>query len=122
MENLAGHDVVFLALPHGASAAIAAQLPAGTVVIDAVRTTGWRTRRHGSSSTARRTPDLALRPARTPRPARGLRGAKRIAVPGCYPTSALLALTPGFSNHLLQGDDVVIVSASGTSGPAKPRR
>ena len=35
VENLAGHDVVFLALPHGASAEIAAQLPEGTVVIDA---------------------------------------------------------------------------------------
>ncbi len=28
-----------------------------------------------------------------------LRGATRIAVPGCYPTSALLALTPGFSSR-----------------------
>ena len=35
VDNLAGHDVVFLALPHGASAEIAAQLPAGTLVIDA---------------------------------------------------------------------------------------
>lgn len=33
-ENLAGHDVVFLALPHGASTAIAAQLPPDTLVID----------------------------------------------------------------------------------------
>jgi N-acetyl-gamma-glutamyl-phosphate reductase len=48
-----------------------------------------------------------------------LRGAMRIAVPGCYPTSALLALTPGFSNDLLEGDDVVIVSASGMSGAGK---
>ena len=48
-----------------------------------------------------------------------LKGAKRIAVPGCYPTSALLALTPGFSAGLLQGEDVVIVAASGTSGAGK---
>src|SRR5689334_24096543 len=33
-EDLAGYDVVFLALPHGESAAIAAQLPEGTLVID----------------------------------------------------------------------------------------
>ena len=32
--SLRGHDVVFLALPHGASAALAAQLPEDTVVID----------------------------------------------------------------------------------------
>jgi N-acetyl-gamma-glutamyl-phosphate reductase len=48
-----------------------------------------------------------------------LRGARRIAVPGCYPTSALLALTPGFAAGLLEPDDVVIVSASGTSGAGK---
>ena len=48
-----------------------------------------------------------------------LKGARRIAVPGCYPTSALLALTPGFAAGLLQGDDVVIVAASGTSGAGK---
>ncbi len=34
-ESLAGHDVVFLALPHGASGEIAAQLGPDTVVIDA---------------------------------------------------------------------------------------
>ncbi|MGH3492264.1 MAG: N-acetyl-gamma-glutamyl-phosphate reductase, partial [Sciscionella sp.] len=33
-ENLAGHDVVFLALPHGRSAALAEQLGSDTVVID----------------------------------------------------------------------------------------
>src|SRR3954454_9092082 len=33
-EALRGHDLVFLALPHGASAEIAATLPADTVVID----------------------------------------------------------------------------------------
>ena len=33
-ETLAGHDVVFLALPHGASGAIAAELAPETLVID----------------------------------------------------------------------------------------
>ena len=35
VENLAGHDVVFLALPHGASAEVAAQLDADVLVVDA---------------------------------------------------------------------------------------
>ena len=35
-QVLADADIVFLALPHGQSAALAEQLPAGTVVIDAV--------------------------------------------------------------------------------------
>src|SRR4051795_8521426 len=34
LETLAGHDVVFLALPHGQSAPIARALPDATVVID----------------------------------------------------------------------------------------
>jgi len=46
-------------------------------------------------------------------------GAKRIAVPGCYPTSVQLALVPGFAANLLEPDDVVVVSASGTSGAGK---
>src|SRR6187431_1902062 len=33
-ETLAGHDVVFLALPHGKSGEITAQLPEGTLVVD----------------------------------------------------------------------------------------
>src|SRR5690625_7307978 len=46
-------------------------------------------------------------------------GAKRIAVPGCYPTGSLLGLAPGFKAGVLQADDVVIVAASGTSGAGK---
>src|SRR3954454_23258733 len=34
IENLSGHDVVFLALPHGQSGPVAEQLGEGTVVID----------------------------------------------------------------------------------------
>ena len=44
---------------------------------------------------------------------------RRIAVPGCYPTSTLLALAPGFTAGLLEHDDVVVVAASGTSGAGK---
>jgi N-acetyl-gamma-glutamyl-phosphate reductase len=33
-DSLRGHDVVFLALPHGASAELAAQLPEDTNVVD----------------------------------------------------------------------------------------
>jgi N-acetyl-gamma-glutamyl-phosphate reductase len=120
VENLAGHDVVFLALPHGASADIAAQLAEGTVVIDAgadhrlADPAAWE-KFYGSPHAGTWPYGLPELPGQR----EALRGARRIAVPGCYPTSALLALAPGFSNHLLQPDDVVIVSASGTSGAGK---
>jgi N-acetyl-gamma-glutamyl-phosphate reductase len=120
VENLSGHDVVFLALPHGASAEIAAQLPPGTVVIDAGADhrledpAAWE-KFYGSPHAGTWPYGLPELPGQR----EALRGAMRIAVPGCYPTSALLALTPGFSNDLLEGDDVVIVSASGMSGAGK---
>jgi N-acetyl-gamma-glutamyl-phosphate reductase len=120
VENLAGHDVVFLALPHGASAEIAAQLPEGTVVIDAGAdhrledAAAWE-KFYGSAHAGTWPYGLPELPGQR----EALKGATRIAVPGCYPTSALLALTPGFTARLLQPEDVVIVSASGTSGAGK---
>ena len=126
VENLAGHDVVFLALPHGASAAIAAQLPPETVVIDAgadhrlESAEDWD-QFYGSAHAGTwpyGLPELLVDGAGA-RQRERLRGATRIAVPGCYPTSALLALGPGFAAGLLEPQDVVIVAASGTSGAGR---
>ncbi len=120
VENLAGHDVVFLALPHGKSAAVAAQLPADTLVIDAGAdhrlqdATVWE-KFYGSPHAGTWPYGLPELPGARAK----LHGAKRIAVPGCYPTSSLLALLPGFTSGALLPDDVVIVAASGTSGAGK---
>lgn len=119
-ENLAGHDVVFLALPHGASAAIAAELSDDTVVIDAGADHRLESREawekfYGGEHAGHWPYGLPEMPGHREK----LRGATRIAVPGCYPTSAQLALVPGFTAGLLEARDVVIVSASGTSGAGK---
>ncbi|GAA3700129.1 N-acetyl-gamma-glutamyl-phosphate reductase [Zhihengliuella alba] len=120
VENLAGHDVVFLALPHGASAEIAAQLPDDVLVIDAgadhrlESAAAWE-QFYGSPHAGTWPYGLPELPGAREQ----LAGARRIAVPGCYPTSAQLALVPGFAAGLLQPDDVVIVAASGTSGAGK---
>lgn len=125
LETLSGHDVVFLALPHGHSAAIAAQLPETVVVIDCgadfrlesedAWTSFYDTAYAGSWPYG--LPEL-------PGPAGSVQrerlvGATRIAVPGCYPTGISLALAPGFAAGLLEPDDVVVVAASGTSGAGK---
>ena len=47
-----------------------------------------------------------------------LRGTKRVAVPGCYPTAASLAMAPALAAGLVE-PDVVVVAASGTSGAGK---
>ncbi|MFF0943117.1 N-acetyl-gamma-glutamyl-phosphate reductase [Kocuria sp. CPCC 205300] len=126
VENLADHDVVFLALPHGASAAIAAQLPPETVVIDAgadhrLDSAEEWDQFYGSAHAGTwpyGLPELIV-DTEGGRQREQLRGATRIAVPGCYPTSVLLALGPGFAAGLLEPEDVVVVAASGTSGAGR---
>lgn len=89
VENLAGHDVVFLALPHGASAAIAAQLDPSVLVIDAGADhrledpLAWE-KFYGSPHAGSWPYGLPELPGHRDR----LKGATRIAVPGCYPTSS----------------------------------
>jgi N-acetyl-gamma-glutamyl-phosphate reductase len=123
--TLAGHDIVFLALPHGASAPLVDRLPSDVIVIDCgadfrlLDATQWS---HFYDTDHAGTwpyglPELPLPQGRKGREA--LAGARRIAVPGCYPTACSLALGPGFVGGVLEVDDVVIVAASGTSGAGK---
>ena len=124
-ESLAGHDVVFLALPHGASAAIVDQLPADVIVVDCgadFRLTDAQQWEHFYGSKHAGTWPYGLPELPLPQGHKGrelLSGARRIAVPGCYPTACTLALAPGFVAGILEEADVVIVAASGTSGAGK---
>lgn len=123
-EVLAGHDVVFLALPHGASAAVAAALPPDVVVVDCgadhrlTDPAAWAEFYGGehAGSWPYGLPELIVGAGGRQREV--LAGARRIAVPGCYPTGVSLALAPGFAAGLLE-PDVVVVAASGTSGAGK---
>ena len=118
-ENLGGYDAVFLALPHGQSHALAAKLGADTIDIDCgadhrlTDPAAWE-RFYGGEhpgSWPYGMPEL-------PNGRDALRGAKRFAVPGCYPTSASLAWAPALAAGLVE-PDVVVVAASGTSGAGK---
>jgi len=123
-EVLAGHDLVFLALPHGASAAVAAALPAGVVVVDCGADhrlgdpAAWAEFYGGehAGTWPYGLPELITGPGLRQRGA--LAGARRVAVPGCYPTAVSLALAPGYAAGLLE-PDVVVVAASGTSGAGR---
>lgn len=124
VENLAGHDVVFLALPHGASGEIAAQLGGETLVIDAAAdhrlesAADWE-KFYGSEHQGTWPYGLPELPGQRQK----LAGAGRIAVPGCYPTTILLGLAPAFAGlgegPLVEPEDVVIVAATGSSGAGK---
>ncbi|NEM08938.1 N-acetyl-gamma-glutamyl-phosphate reductase [Geodermatophilus normandii] len=118
-EDLAGHDVVVLALPHGESAAIAAQLSQDTLVIDCGADhrledpAAWA-RWYGGEHAGAWPYGLPELPGQREK----LAGARRIAVPGCYPTSVTLAMAPALAAGLVE-PDVVVVAASGTSGAGK---
>ncbi|MDQ6687287.1 MAG: N-acetyl-gamma-glutamyl-phosphate reductase, partial [Actinomycetota bacterium] len=119
-DTLAGHDVVFLALPHGQSAAVAAQLDADTVVIDCGA--DFRLEDAGAWERAYDSPHAGSWPYGLPElPGRRdrLTGAKRIAVPGCYPTVVSLALAPAVAAGHVSVDDLVVVAASGTTGAGR---
>ena len=118
-DVLAGHDVVFLALPHGHSAALAEQLGVDTVLVDCgadfrlTDSAAWE-RYYGSAHAGSWPYGLPELPGARDR----LRGATRIAVPGCYPTAALLALLPAIAEDLVE-PAVTVVAVSGTSGAGR---
>ena len=119
-DRLAEADVVFLALPHGQSAAIAAQLPDPTLIIDLgadfrLRDPAQWVKYYGGSHAGAWTyglPELAG--------ARGrIAGSRRIASPGCYATAITLALAPLYAAGMAEPADVVVVASSGTTGAGR---
>ena len=123
-DVLAGNDAVVLALPHGHSAALAAQLPDDVIIIDCGA--DFRLADAAAWDTFYDTPYAGSWPYGLPELATAdgpqrlaLAGATRIAVPGCYPTAVSLALAPGLVAGVLEADDITVVAASGTSGAGK---
>ncbi|WP_432092554.1 N-acetyl-gamma-glutamyl-phosphate reductase [Streptomyces sp. bgisy100] len=118
-DTLAGHDVVFLALPHGQSAAVAEQLGDEALIIDVgadfrlADAADWE-KFYGSPHAGTWPYGLPELPGARA----ALRGTRRIAVPGCYPTAVSLALFPAYAAGLVE-PEAVIVAASGTSGAGK---
>ncbi|MFE0039018.1 N-acetyl-gamma-glutamyl-phosphate reductase [Streptomyces sp. NPDC059015] len=118
-DVLAGHDVVFLALPHGQSAAVAEQLGDDVLVVDMgadfrLRSAADWERFYGSAHAGTWPYGLPELPGARA----ALEGAKRIAVPGCYPTAVSLALFPAYAGGLAE-PEAVITAASGTSGAGR---
>ncbi|MFF0817605.1 N-acetyl-gamma-glutamyl-phosphate reductase [Rhodococcus sp. NPDC003318] len=119
LDVLAGHDVVFLGLPHGNSAEIAKALPASTVIIDCgadfrlTNAADWE-KFYGSPHAGTWPYGLPELPGNRDK----LTGATRIAVPGCYPTAASLAMAPAVAAGIVE-PRVTVVAVSGTSGAGR---
>ena len=117
--DLADHDIVFLALPHGKSAVLAQELSDDTVIIDCgadfrlTDAAAWE-RWYGGTYAGSWPYGLPELPGARER----LAGATRIAVPGCYPTACSLALAPAVAAGIIE-PRVTIVAFSGTSGAGR---
>lgn len=119
-DHLSRADVVFFALPHGASAALARSLPAALPIVDlgadhrltdAAAWTGYYPGQWAGAWTY----GLPELPGARERIAESV----RVANPGCYPTGVILGLTPLLAADLVEPDDIVVVAASGTSGAGR---
>ncbi|MCC6270213.1 MAG: N-acetyl-gamma-glutamyl-phosphate reductase [Microbacteriaceae bacterium] len=122
---LAGHDAVFLALPHGHSGSIADALGDTRLIVDCgadhrlSSAQEWAAF-YGGAFHAPWTyglPELVLADGQAQRTQ--LVGAHRIAVPGCNVTAISLGLAPGIQKNLVMADDLVAVLTVGTSGAGR---
>lgn len=129
---LAGHDVIFLALPHGASGEITRELrQAGNqaILIDTgadhrlTDPQDWRDYYHSEAAEAwtYSMPELWHRGEATParRQRQALAKAREIAVPGCNVTAVTFALLPAVAQGLIDTSDIVANLAVGYSGAGK---
>jgi N-acetyl-gamma-glutamyl-phosphate reductase len=115
---LAEADVVFLALPHGQSAALAAELPDGLPVVDLGADHRLADRQDWDRFYD--TPYAGCWPYGLPELFRSeLVGATRIAGPGCNATAMTLALGPLLAAGLVEPTDLVTTTISGTSGAGR---
>lgn len=119
-DVLSGADVVFLALPHGESAALVAQMPNDVPIVDLGAdfrlddAAQWQ-RYYGSEHAGTWTYGLPELPGARER----IGASARVANPGCYVTAVTLALAPLLVDGVAEPSDIVVVAASGTSGAGR---
>ncbi|MGH3655845.1 MAG: N-acetyl-gamma-glutamyl-phosphate reductase [Micromonosporaceae bacterium] len=119
-EALSDADLVFLALPHGQSAALAGALPTGVRVVDLgadhrlADAAAWQTY-YGGTHADPWTYGLPELPGQREK----IATSRRVAATGCYVVATTLALAPLIAAGLASPDDVVVVAASGTSGAGR---
>lgn len=123
-EILAGHDIVFLALPHGQSGQYTDALGDVPLVIDAgadhrlTSRDSWDAFYGGDfhEPWAYGVPELLVSGGKQ---RDALRTATRIAAPGCNASTVSLSLTPGVAAGVIDPSDIVAVLAVGPSGAGK---
>ena len=128
-EALGDAELIFMALPHGESAALAAQFPGARIVdLSADFRLGDEAAWHqfyGDVAYAGRwaygLPELPSASGKGSAKEK-IKAARTVAAPGCYATTSILALAPLLQAGLVEPADIVIVAASGTSGAGRSLR
>jgi N-acetyl-gamma-glutamyl-phosphate reductase len=111
-------EVIFLSLPHGESAAVIAQLPKTSKIVDLgadfrLKSEASWEKYYGGTYAGSWVYGLADLPGKSLE----ISKASRISNPGCYATSVALGVAPASSFADLS--DVVVVAASGTTGAGR---
>ena len=111
-------EIVFLALPHGESAALIAQLDPSIKIVDLgadfrLTSANQWVKYYGGAHAGTWTYGLPELPGKRDQ----IKKATRVANPGCYATSISLAITPALG--LVDSSDIVVVAASGTTGAGR---
>ena len=133
--TLGDAELIFMALPHGESAALARQLPDARIIdLSADFRLGDEAAWHqfyGAVGYAGRwtygLPELPRASGKhsasgEPSTREKISAARAVAAPGCYATTSILALAPLLAAGLVEPADIVIVAASGTSGAGRTLR
>ncbi len=119
-EVLGAADLVLLALPHGESGRLAAELPADLRVVDLgadhrlADPDAWAAA-YGGDHAGTWTYGLPELPGQRA----AIAASSRVAVTGCYAVAITLALAPLIAADLVEPDDMVVLAASGTSGAGR---
>ncbi len=123
-DTLAGHDVVFLALPHGQSGQYTEALADTPLVIDCgadhrlESVSAWD-HFYGGDFHEAWTYGVPELPVDGGRQRDRIVGASRIAAPGCNASTVSLSLAPGVAAGVIDTSDIVSVLAVGPSGAGK---
>jgi N-acetyl-gamma-glutamyl-phosphate reductase len=115
-------EIVFLALPHGESAKIVKEIYKRDVkIIDLGADFRLSRENYNKWYGKHPCPELLSEAAYgMPEINRsGIRDAKLVANPGCYPTSAILGLAPLLKGNLIEHDSIIVDSKSGVSGAGR---
>ncbi|CAB4736246.1 unannotated protein [freshwater metagenome] len=113
-------ELVFLALPHGESAAIVSKISKDTKVVDLgadfrlQNPDSW-VKYYGGTYAGQFTYGLPEVNNNSTEIAKS----SRVANPGCYATAIILSSAPALNSGLIDGSDLVAVAASGTTGAGR---